>query len=291
MIGILQNQHLNAKKMADNIEWHWQNISKMLKKRQQDPLVKQIQTDIGSLTFEEIVKADYATLSVYANTLPHSKINACVNSANKHPLIVIYETFRKKYGMEFVERLELTVCPYCNRNYINNGKRNTSAQFDHFFPKSKYPIFALSYYNLIPCCPVCNHIKGDEEVTLVSPYDKITTDRLLHFRFEPNTSSDYAVHIDAIDKRMKSNIDIFDLEALYARHNSLLNELIVKSKIYPQVYRKFLKRLFGSPQVTDMTAEELFFGTYLTEEKYYMRSLSKFTHDIIGQLKDSMPLE
>lgn len=287
MIGILQNQHLNAAKMTDNIEWHWQNISGMLKRRQQDPIVKQIQT-VGSLTFEEIVKAGYATLSHYANTSAYHKINALINSANKNPLIEMYESFRKSHGMEFVERLELTVCPYCNRNYINNGKRNTSAQFDHFFPKSKYPIFALSYYNLIPCCPVCNHIKGNAAVD-VSPYDAMTTDRLLRFRFEPSTASDYAVQIDALDGRMDSNIAVFDLAALYAKHNSLLNELIAKSKIYPKVYRKFLKKLILSRAETDMTAEELFFGSYFTEEKYYMRSLSKFTHDIIAQLKASSP--
>ena len=37
-------------------------------------------------------------------------------------------------------------------------------QFDHWFPKKKYPLLAISFYNLIPCCTYCNSsVKGDIE--------------------------------------------------------------------------------------------------------------------------------
>jgi len=56
------------------------------------------------------------------------------------------------------EHLKINVCPYCNENYTyyftNNGKRNYD--FDHFFSQDDYPILAVSFYNWVPSCKVCN---------------------------------------------------------------------------------------------------------------------------------------
>jgi len=53
---------------------------------------------------------------------------------------------------ELIKKLNLSVCPYCNRNTIYNLKNNTkrTSELDHFYPQSKYPYFALSFYNLVP---------------------------------------------------------------------------------------------------------------------------------------------
>ena len=53
-------------------------------------------------------------------------------------------------------------CTYCNRQYTftvsgkNNGERITRPAFDHWFPKSRFPLLSLNLYNLIPCCAICN---------------------------------------------------------------------------------------------------------------------------------------
>lgn len=65
-------------------------------------------------------------------------------------------------------------CPYCNLTTLTlSGYEEESCEFDeicnlsrasqldHFFVKSKYPIFCLSIYNLIPVCGTCNAQKGD----------------------------------------------------------------------------------------------------------------------------------
>lgn len=60
---------------------------------------------------------------------------------------------------EFIEALDLRVCPYCNRSYIFSVKKKTKqikADLDHFFDKATYPYLAISLYNLIPCCQACN---------------------------------------------------------------------------------------------------------------------------------------
>ena len=72
----------------------------------------------------------------------------------------------------------IQVCPYCQRNYIssfeeNNDKR-TTADLDHFYPKSFYPFLALSLYNFIPSCQICNsRFKGSKDTyNSVYPYEE-----------------------------------------------------------------------------------------------------------------------
>jgi hypothetical protein len=93
-----------------------------------------------------------------------------------------YKEFIKKgsgyNAYSLAENIRINACSYCNRQYtitVKNKKLLTRPQFDHFFPKSAYPILGLSFYNLIPCCTICNStFKGDEEMSLEDffhPYD------------------------------------------------------------------------------------------------------------------------
>ncbi len=43
-------------------------------------------------------------------------------------------------------------------------------QFDHFYPKENYPALAMCFYNLIPCCSDCNHIKRSSAIGC-NPYE------------------------------------------------------------------------------------------------------------------------
>ena len=72
-----------------------------------------------------------------------------------------------KWAYNHSLRMGLNVCPYCNTQYtftIKTSRGRTRPQYDHFFKKSKHPYFALSFYNLIPSCYVCNaNLKGQKE--------------------------------------------------------------------------------------------------------------------------------
>ena len=62
----------------------------------------------------------------------------------------------------------IEICPYCQRNYISSYEENndekTTADLDHFYPKSLYPFLALSLYNFIPSCQICNsRFKGNKD--------------------------------------------------------------------------------------------------------------------------------
>ena len=57
-------------------------------------------------------------------------------------------------------KLKVNVCPYCNRNYTftikDKNSKSTRPDFDHFYDKGSHPVLALSFYNLIPSCILCN---------------------------------------------------------------------------------------------------------------------------------------
>lgn len=136
------------------------------------------------------------------------------------------------------------VCPYCNRNYITNylyrGKEKTTADLDHFYCQDKYPYLALSIYNFIPSCQVCNSrfkiAKDFLEKSHIIPY-KEGFDRDAIFRTKSNKDStiDYIlgkdlnfdieikINTDYEDKkeRIENSIDTFKLEELYNEKKSM----------------------------------------------------------------------
>ena len=84
---------------------------------------------------------------------------------------------------EFIKSLNIKACPYCNLEYaqtttVNGRNKPLRPAFDHFYPKSKYPFFALSLNNLVPTCTTCNSsIKGDDDSIksykdIIHPYDE-----------------------------------------------------------------------------------------------------------------------
>lgn len=82
-------------------------------------------------------------------------------------------------------QLEVKVCPYCNRMYTTTlfGEHRIRPDFDHFYPQSKYPYLAVSLFNLIPSCSMCNRKKsnkaevfteekGENFSSIIYPYDE-----------------------------------------------------------------------------------------------------------------------
>lgn len=87
--------------------------------------------------------------------------------------------------MKFIEShvkiSESTTCPYCDCEEIFIGKDeegNRNYELDHYLDKGTCPIVALSLYNLIPVCHLCNrkkgqHAFGDDRMRtkLLSPFN------------------------------------------------------------------------------------------------------------------------
>ena len=54
---------------------------------------------------------------------------------------------------------------------------------DHFFDKKEYPVMAVSFYNLVPVCHSCNHVKGTRKISYSPHSKKYNTDDLITFGY------------------------------------------------------------------------------------------------------------
>lgn len=255
---------------------------------------------------QSLIVGDYNTLEKWIKKL--GKFSSSFNSENYEKLkkIFNYDKFSADdtwgaYG--FVNALNLSVCPYCNRSYIHtvvNGK--IRPELDHFFVKSQYPYLAVSIYNLVPSCHICNKIKHTKDVfpknkRIIHPYSeefgnsgKFKTD-LYGFNLFSNmrkNSLDFDIILDYdentdLGKKISASKDTFRLDRLYKFHKDYVKEIIDKRIMYDEsrideLYNEYTG-LFGSKEELIQTI----FGSYIQNEDLGKRPLSKLAKDILEE--------
>ena len=222
-----------------------------------------------------------------------------------------YESFSKNKtsynAYTLAKKLNFNTCPYCNRNYtvtvINDrNKKIVRPDFDHFFPKSRYPLLALSFFNLIPCCPICNRtLKGDKKMginTHIHPYLE-GFGQVLRFNYLPGDADSAVgmqnnIHIrflgpdvpDDVDKlaKCRQNAALFQLEPIYTEsHSAEVAEIVYKHHVSNGSYLRSLAETFPKIGGRD-ELYRLAFGNYYQEGDFDKRPLAKLTRDIFDQL-------
>jgi hypothetical protein len=203
----------------------------------------------------------------------------------------------KKYfdKHNFISNIDLKTCPYCNRNYIYSISKSgeIKSQIDHFYPKSKYPFLAMSYYNLIPSCPTCNGFGAKEEKDprennneLINPY--LIEDDDFKFSFEiKKVSSEDFIKVKLKTPTVGYN-KLFKLNELYEKHNDHVEELILKSEIkYPHSHRKIIKAMFDKSNSNlkhNIDFQRFLLGNYVSDDELHKRPLAKLYKEIAIQL-------
>jgi len=211
-----------------------------------------------------------------------------------------FTTKKKEYdAYDLAKKLNVNVCPYCNINATytvikSNGKKITRPEFDHFYDKDTYPILALSFYNLIPSCHICNStLKGIEKFsidTYLNPYSD-NFDKVAKFKLKIEDSTFYHaikgfnLTLESDDKRANKNIESFELETLYQNHKDIVLELIQKEAIYNESYLdELLTQYEGTLFKNKEDLQRLISGGYVTDEEIGKRPLSKLIKDISQEL-------
>ncbi len=210
-----------------------------------------------------------------------------------------YDNFNKKKSTKYnaynlAKNLDIPTCPYCGRMYTKtvgrkNGKKITRPTFDHWFPKSKYPLLALSFYNLIPSCNICNSsVKGDAEFALNThfhPYNKV--DNLKYtFSYDLKHYEEPDIKIKAEKGISENSVKAFELEEIYKTHNDELGDLLKIKQAYSERYIDILNNMLNKG--ITLSKEEVYrlaFGAYLDEDKFDRRPLSKMKKDILTELR------
>jgi hypothetical protein len=223
--------------------------------------------------------------------------------------IFSYKTFISQNGIkrkdqtnwtayDLVKTLNVNVCPYCNRNYIFTAKKITGAngtrpELDHFFPKSEYPIFQLSFYNLIPSCHTCNHIKSNKaKPELKSPYFTSLVDDFKFFCHPQDVESLYGrgrnYKVKVVSKNNNQTIakhnKTFIWEELYSNYGDIIEEMVWKRRVFSPDYKKKLTNLMKY-RLTDREIDRMVFGNYTNPDEFHKRPLAKFMYDLARELK------
>lgn len=196
---------------------------------------------------------------------------------------------------DFINRIKVDTCPYCNRNYIYTTSKNRKIkpEIDHFYPKSKYPQLALSYYNLIPSCKSCNGFGAKEEKdpyteNLINPYllqnnDFVFTHRIKNIAIINPLSgkSDIEIHFKTAHL---GHLDVFNLKELYELHHDHALELVIKKRLkYSKKYRDYLNSYKGL-QFSKTEIDRMILGNYTLENEQHKRPLSKLYQDLGKEL-------
>ncbi len=262
--------------------------------------------------FQELLLADREKMKSY--------IDKFGSIEGKEAKELLKEIFRYKNlsqsscWKEILRKIGITVCPYCNRQYIITLKSgNARAELDHYYPKSKYPFLAISLYNLIPCCSTCNKAKsnrsnncGDnrsdncsdncsEENRILYPYhEEMESDinikilnKINYVKVLQGVSNDFEIDFDGNkeNKVLNNHIEFLKLEEFYNEHKDYVRDIIKSHNINSESYMNELYTKFPELFSSIDEVRSLLYMTKINKEDWGQRPLSKSTHDIDKQLR------
>lgn len=197
-------------------------------------------------------------------------------------------------------------CTYCNRLYtntieerdpitrqFNDRHRITRPVFDHWYCKKDYPLLALSFYNLIPSCSVCNSsIKGSDNFSLEShlhPYiDNSNNEFSFSYQLKSLFENEVTIKVKTENQRLKKTLEDFKTKEVYNAHSNLeLKDLIDLNEKYSENYIDTLfNSTFRNLNMKEPEIYRLIFGIESQESDFYKRPFSKFKKDIIVELRE-----
>ncbi len=160
-------------------------------------------------------------------------------------------------------------------------------------------MLALSIYNLIPSCTICNStLKGTIKFGLETHIHPFIDSCLSNYKysFKPydvssilGNSSNLEVVIttdaDPISSKLTTTADVFKLEAIFNGHSEELRDLF---DIRYRFSKTYLDQLFSTYSPLSISYEEAYriaFGVHYNESDFGRRPFSKLKKDILKELE------
>lgn len=255
-------------------------------------------------TFDENKQNTLKSVFKYFVNQYEQKISSTDNKTKYY-----YEYKNKRYNAYFLcKELNTNVCPYCNKNYIvtisdTENDIFTRPTLDHFFDKASYPFLALSLYNLIPSCHICNsHIKKSTPFhinTHIHPYfddfnniKKFNIDKQLLSLV--NKKDDFNIIFENKDSittdeetKADNHIKDFALEALYNTHKCKVLELVDISRAYNEAsFENIVNEFKNSTEIfkDSNDVKRLMLCHHVEDDNIDKRPLNKLVKDISEEL-------
>jgi len=228
-----------------------------------------------------------------------------------------YDEFSKKNSIytpawgayELTNELGIRSCLYCNRNYVLTVIQKTKIirpELDHFFPKSIHPVLALSFYNLIPSCHICNsNLKGKVNFNLddfFHPYLASFDEEGIKFTYKPLNPKAFfgdprnidikidRLNIRRLNNQIEGNIKLFKLDEVYNEHLDIvaslqLLQLKTNKKKITDIYNKILVDSTGKKYaMSEQEIYELAVRNHFSSDDFNKKPMAKFERDIAEEI-------
>ncbi len=304
MISLISGNKGRFNRLADE---HYRKICSTINRR-----IQNLETSPYRLFIEQYLKAIIiGTPDVLMDLDSEYKEIQVSNGDDQAGETLAKKVFKYKYFTEkrtpynaygLAQMLDVNTCPYCNRVYTltairRNSRLITRPELDHFFPQSKYPLLALSFFNLIPSCHICNStIKGSRNLNLdqhVHPYqDEVVSQ--YHFTYVPETyeglaglTKDFTIgikpsqsHNPETYQRVQNTFGFFQLDTIYQYHQDLVQDILMKRDIFSEDYLSMLAQTYPNLGTSKAELYYFAFGNFYEEKDFSKRPFSKLTKDI-----------
>ncbi|MEZ9347439.1 hypothetical protein AB4166_11360 [Vibrio splendidus] len=245
-----------------------------------------IRNKLGAkLIVNTIILSSPEKLEEYCTTIPTpNPIKDLIYNIFNYDKFGKYNTSPKKTMRDVIASLNFKVCVYCNRNYTSNfsdkHKAHPTFTLDHFYQKDIHPLFALSVYNLIPSCSVCNTtIKGSRNLEhYKNPYSKTYRfHELSKFKLYPN----FKVNLESTSQDCRQYIKDFKINEIYQCHDKEVKDIVIKGqKFNRHVIQNIAEFTGDSPE----KIKDVIFGSYRTSLEIGEESLAKLKYDLVREL-------
>ena len=220
-----------------------------------------------------------------------------------------YDDVQEKIFPKYVKKLGIKSCVYCNAQYAISAKRGKTdagksyrATFtiDHYWPKSKYPYLATSFFNLYPACATCNQTKSTRDPIFelyVKPTDPVVERNPFEFRLDKASFVKYSMSGEADDLEIVFGTrpgipapkaadyeNYFHVEKLYGNLKDTVEEVIWKYRVYNKAGRQALIDSYEHLLPHESDWNRFMLGNYDREEDIHKRPLAKLVQDVAKQL-------
>lgn len=250
----------------------------------------------GSINKSELNKILFSPRKVLLTYI--QKIGSFNNSDGEEILKYVFkfDNFStRRAAAEMLRIINTDVCPYCNRQYIftvESGK--VRAQLDHYYSKKRYPYLALSVFNLIPCCSICNTSKSSLDTIktpILYPYeDEFGYD--IYFDIQEHdikvfqgASEKFDIVVEnpkKIDEyKVENHMEKLHLDELYKKHKPYVKNLLKNKYVNSQERIHELAKTFPQLFKSEEEIKSILCMSPLKKDDWNTRVLSKLTYDII----------
>lgn len=212
-----------------------------------------------------------------------------------------YKGLRTSFYPKYFRDIGIKACVYCNSQLTVTIVRSDGikARFDvdHYQPKDDFPFLSICLFNLYPVCAACNRTKGVRQVKFDLYVDKANSASAFKFKLDESSKSHYLVNFESekikyefqeptpVPVGYKTFQQVFSVQEIHDTQKDVVEELIIKSQIYNDAYKKDLRENFAKISLDDDLFQRVIVGNYVSDKDIHKRPLSKMMMDIARDLK------